>query len=253
MSYNLLILSDSHLFKSRDQELFGVNTYGSLKKLSNHIKLTDGSYDLLVALGDLSEDGHTSAYEHFHDLTKELAASSCIWIKGNHDQFDNVPGELAKNYIQSEWHMDPWSFIFLDTTINGKDEGELGEAELHRLDSFTKTYKERYILIFMHHQPIDVGSDFIDVLGLNDKQVFWESISNNRSIRGIVFGHIHQVFDGYVNGIRLLSMPATSMQFKPLSRELEFDKPFHGYRTITLGPDGSIDTKVDRITVAERS
>lgn len=247
MSHRLLILSDSHLFRSRDQRLFGVNTYQSLQKLVTHIKDSEEIYDLLVASGDLSEDGHTKGYEDFYESTQGLAASN-VWMKGNHDQFNNVHGEIARNHIRKEWHMDPWSLIFLDTTLPGKDEGELGEKELHRLEAFLKRHNDRHIFIFMHHQPMDVGSDFIDVLGLVNKQEFWELTKPYQHIRGVLFGHVHQEIDTWFNGVRLLAPPSTSMQFKPLSRDLDFDQPTHGYRNLILNPDGSLETKVFRIT-----
>jgi len=246
VSHRLLILSDSHLFGSRDQKLFGVNTFQSLQKLVSHIKDSEETYDLLVASGDLSEDGHTRGYADFHESTQGLAASN-VWMKGNHDQFDNVPKELARNYIHKEWHMDPWNLIFLDTTLPGKDEGGLGENELYRLEAFLKRYSDGHVFIFMHHQPMDVGSNFIDVLGLVNKQDFWELTKPYQNIRGVLFGHIHQEIDTWFNGIRLLAPPSTSMQFKPFSKDLDFDLPTHGYRNLILNPDGSFKTEVARI------
>lgn len=246
MPYKILILSDSHLFGSRDKELFGVNTYDSLNKVTDHIKCSDDTYDLLVASGDLSEDGHHNAYKDFSNSTRDLASSS-IWIKGNHDQFHNVPDDLAKGHIHAERHMDPWNCIFLDTTIQGKDEGALSEKELQRLKVFLEKYRGGHIFIFMHHQPMDVGSVFIDVLGLYNKQAFWDLIASYPNIRGLLFGHVHQEIDQNFNGIRLLASPSTSVQFKPFSRELDFDSPTLGYRNIILNRDGSIETHVVRI------
>ncbi len=246
MSLRILILSDAHLFGSQDQELFGVNTYNSLHKVVNYIKHSDDTYDLFVASGDLSEDGHTKAYEDFHQSTLGLATSA-VWMKGNHDQFSNVPDELANRNIHTEWHMDPWNLIFLDTTLAGKDEGALSQKELHRLEAFLERFKEGYVFIFMHHQPLDVGSDFIDVIGLLNKEIFWKLIDRYKNIRGVLFGHVHQEFDTHINGIRLLASPSTSMQFKPLSRELAFDESSYGYRKLVLNPDGSIETEVVRI------
>ena len=246
MTHKLLILSDSHLFGSRDQELFGVTTYDSLQEVCNHIRGLRQSYDLVVASGDLSEDGHARAYEDFYALTKGLGLSS-VWMTGNHDQFDNVPSKLANSLIHPEWHMDPWSLIFLDTSLAGMDEGVLAEKELDRLEAFLQTYGQRPVLIFLHHQPVNIGSEFIDVLGLQNKQVFWELISPYTNIKGVFFGHVHQQFDGKHNGIPLYSTPSTSIQFKPHSSNLDFDVPSHGYRTMSLNADGTFDTHIIRI------
>ncbi len=248
-THKLLILSDSHIFGSRDQELFGVNPYHSLSKLAKYIRGLGLSFDLAIALGDLSEDGHTRSYEDFSDLTNGLATFS-VWMQGNHDQFDRVPGEMTRDFIHHEWHMDPWSIIFLDSTIPRTDEGELSEIELQRLETFLQTNKERFVLIFMHHQPVEVDSHFIDLLGLQNKQKFWEVTLRYQHIKAVIFGHVHQEFERQYYGIRLLSTPSTTVQFKPHSHVLDFDTPTHGYRTIMLNPDGSFDTKVERIAAS---
>ncbi len=246
MTHKLLILSDSHLFGSRDQQLFGMNTYDSLQEVCEHIKGLGQSYDLVIASGDLSDDGHTRAYEDFHELTCGLGASS-IWMNGNHDLFDNVPLEMAKSFIHSECHIEPWSLIFLDTSIAGKDEGELSQKELDRLEVFLQKYILNPVMIFLHHQPVDIGSEFIDVLGLKNKHTLWELISVYQNIKGVFFGHVHQQFDGKFNGIFLHSTPSTSMQFKPHAHQLSFDFLTPGYMTISLNQDGSFDTTIHRI------
>ncbi len=239
----LLIISDSHLFESREIDLYGVNPFNSLEYVVERITYDEVPYDLIVVAGDLSEDGSTESYHHVNDLFHGLPVTT-IWMKGNHDNFSNIPHELHAKYVQSEVHKDPWHFIFLDTTIDGKDEGELSQSELIRLELFLDTYSEKHILIFMHHQPIDVGSEFIDLLGLKNRNIFWELIAPYSNIRGIVFGHVHQAYDNTRNGIRLISVPSTSIQFKPFSKDLDFDDLAYGYRTISLDVDGTFQTKI---------
>ena len=248
MSFNLLILSDSHLFESRDSVLFGVNSYHSLQKITAHIRETDQQSDLIIALGDLSEDGKTGAYEDFHSLTADLAPSA-IWLQGNHDRFENLRDELSLKYIKPEFHWDSWSIIFLDSTLRGRDEGELSGIECKRLLNFLESNASRHILIFMHHHPVDVGSEFIDELGLMNNVRFWEIVSPHPQVRGIVSGHVHQASDRQINGISVFSAPATGIQFKPHSRDLDFDTVPPGYMTITLNEDGSFNTEIVRVSI----
>lgn len=250
MHIRLLTLSDSHLFESEDTTLFEVNTFHSLELIAREIRQGNRQYDLMVVTGDISEDGTKRSYNHFHRLTNGLAENT-VWFQGNHDEFSNVPEALAKKYIFKSWHMDEWGFIFLDTKINGRDAGALFNSELQRLKSFLFEYTEKHVLIFMHHQPVDVGSQFIDELGLENKAEFWALVSRHKNIRAILYGHVHQVFDQKHNGVRIISNPSTSMQFTPFSKELDFDAHTHGYRTINLYPDGSMDTKVHLIRSVE--
>jgi len=243
MSVRLLVLSDSHLFQSKGKELFRVNTFRALKIATDQIRAQSQEYDLLVALGDLAEDGSEGAYNHFHALTHGLAEST-VWVRGNHDDFDNIGEERLSEFFKPELHLGPWHLIFLDTTIQGRGEGRLDPAELRRLESFLKSFSGGHILIFMHHQPLPVGSAFIDELALQNREKFLTIVDGCKAVKGIIFGHVHQQLDAIHNGIRFLSMPSTSIQFKPRSANFELDDPGHGYREVILLPDGTLDTSV---------
>jgi len=243
MQVRLLVLSDSHLFRSREEELFRVNTFSALKVTTDHIRARNREYDLLVALGDLAEDGSAEAYDHFHSLTRDLAGST-VWVRGNHDNFENLEEERLSTFYQSELHIGPWHLIFLDTVLEGRGEGRLDPSELERLEAFLQSYSGGHILIFMHHQPVLVGSAFIDQLGLQNRENFLKIVSGYQAVKGVVFGHVHQQLDIVHNGIRFLSMPSASMQFKPGSAKFDLGDPAHGYRTMILHPDGTMATTV---------
>ena len=246
MSLRVLILSDSHLFQSKSKELFGVGTYRALDVTVAHIRNRRERFDLMVALGDLSEDGSKEAYRNFEALTSGLA-DSVIWVRGNHDRFDLLDGEQTTPYCQPEWHSGPWHLIFLDTTLRGRDEGRLAADEMERLGRFLSTYRDGHILVFMHHQPVPVGSAFIDELALQNREQFLKIVSGHHQIKGIIFGHVHQLVDVQVDQLRMLSVPATSVQFRPHSEQLDFDQLRHGYRIVTLSPDGQLDTSVEMV------
>jgi Icc protein len=72
-------------------------------------------------------------------------------------------------------------------------------------------------------------------------------VTGHSSVKGIIFGHVHQQVDLNYQGIRMLSVPATSMQFKPHSEQLDFDRLQHGYRMLTVSADGDFDTSVEMI------
>jgi len=243
MSLRLLILSDSHLFRSRDKELFGVNTYSALRTTTNHIRNQQEHFDLMVALGDLSNDGSEQSYRDFHTLAGELA-DSVIWVKGNHDEFTGTPVFPWESCLRNEWHLNGWHLIFLDTALPGKDEGSLARNELERLSRFLATHSDGHILVFLHHQPVLVGSKFIDDLALENRDEFWKIMSAGTGIKAVIFGHVHQLVDQFYNNIRLISAPSASVQFKPNSDQVAFDELKHGYMTFTLSPDGQLETSV---------
>jgi len=240
MVYDILLISDSHLFGSKERRLFDVNTYRALDKVAAAIRMEGSAFDLMIASGDISEDGSRESYENFHELTKDLA-SYTVWMKGNHDNFSNIPDLLKLKYIHGEWHLGTWSLLFLDSTIPGKDEGFIESEEMDRLSQFLARHPDRYVVICIHHQPVDVGSEFIDKLGLQNKAAFWKTVGSKQQVKAVVFGHVHQETDRYLHNIRLISNPSTAIQFKPRSRELDFDENKYGYRALRLIDDGSVE------------
>jgi Icc protein len=246
METRLLILSDAHLFHSKESKMSGINTYRALELITRHIRTRQEHFDIMVALGDLTEDGTEEAYIHFLDLTEGLA-ERVIWVKGNHDDFMKIPGRAAEEYLESYIRAGSWHLLFLDTTLPGSDKGWLKPGELQRLRRFLAGDPADPRLIFMHHQPMDVGSAFIDDLRLSNKEEFWNAVSGNPSVKGVIFGHVHQETDWIYRGVRLISAPAASVQFKPKSEHPIFETERRGFRTLLLKDNGTLETHVEWI------
>ena len=65
------------------------------------------------------------------------------------------------------------------------------------------------------------------------------------NVRGMVWGHVHQAFDGMREGVMLMGTPSTCVQFEPGSTKFTLDERPPGYRWLHLYPDGRIDTRVE--------
>ena len=74
-------------------------------------------------------------------------------------------------------------------------------------------------------------------------------IENHPQVRGILWGHVHQEFDGMYRGIKLMSSPSTCIQFLPGSKDFAVDTATPGYRWLEFHPDGHIETGVERIDI----
>ena len=61
----LVQLTDSHLFGEPDTAMLGVNTDASLRAVLRQIEADGKHPDLLLATGDLSQDGEAAAYRRF--------------------------------------------------------------------------------------------------------------------------------------------------------------------------------------------
>ncbi len=66
----------------------------------------------------------------------------------------------------------------------------------------------------------------------------------HRNVRAVLWGHVHQHFEGERNGVRLMSTPSTCAQFLPRSDGFAIDRRPPGYRWLELRDDGTIATDV---------
>ena len=64
----LVQLSDSHLFADADGKLLGMNTHDSLQRVIERVLDEQPQVDLILASGDLSQDGSLASYQRFRQL-----------------------------------------------------------------------------------------------------------------------------------------------------------------------------------------
>ena len=81
----LVQLSDSHLFAEAEGTLLGMNTRDSLRLVIERVQAEQPHIDLVIASGDLSQDGSLESYQCFAQMTACLDAPA-RWFAGNHDE-----------------------------------------------------------------------------------------------------------------------------------------------------------------------
>ena len=96
----------------------------------------------------------------------------------------------------------------------------------------------------MHHQPLNMGSAWLDGVGLRDSQEFLSVLDASTNVRGVLWGHVHQASDRARGDVRFLSAPSTCSQFLPSSDFFAIDNRPPGMRWLTLHPNGRMDTEV---------
>jgi Icc protein len=87
----------------------------------------------------------------------------------------------------------------------------------------------------------------MDEIGLQNPSDLLEVCDRHPQIKLVLFGHIHQEFSHTRNGITYLGTPSTCIQFKPHTTKFTLDEKAPGFRLITLRPDGTWETQIDRI------
>ena len=137
-----------------------------------------------------------------------------------------------------------WRLIGLDTHEAGSTSGRIGADELGRLATLLETAGSRHVAIFLHHPPVDVGSAWLDGIGLLDRDAFLAVVRRHAAARLIVFGHVHQVVDHDAAGLRIVGTPSTSRQFRPRSHEFAIDDRPPAYRRLELSRTGVVATEI---------
>ena len=248
----LLQLTDTHLHAAQDSQLHGVTTQDTFLAVLDHVR-KDSRWppDAIVVTGDIVQDGSRAGYQRFRE-TLEAFGLPVFCIPGNHDDpvlmtelLSTPPFQLCGDAKLGEWRV-----MFLNTFQKGEEAGAVGRDGLAVLEESLSRYSDEQILICMHHQPLAMGSPWLDGVGLRDAQEFLEIIDRHDQVRGVLWGHVHQASDRQRNNVRFLSTPSTCFQFLPDRDLCEYDTRPPGLRWLVLEPDGKITTEVARVDVA---
>ena len=242
----LLQISDPHLFASPQGALRGVPTLASLRAVLRHALQRD-TYDAVLVTGDIVHD-EPGGYRHFRVAMLETGLP-VYCVPGNHDVPAALPAAVAGTRVQVGGHVDlgRWRIVLLDSSVPGQAHGRLPSAELERLTTALAEADGRHVLIGVHHHPVPHDSRWLDSVGLHNAAELFAITDRHPSVRAIIWGHVHQVYDMLRKGVRLLGVPSTCAQFLPRSEQFAIDPAPPGYRTLTLRADGSIETEVVRL------
>lgn len=241
----ILHITDPHLHAQRDARMRGVNTDETLVATLAHALANPRRADLVLATGDLVQDETRAGYARFHDLLGDLGLP-VYCLPGNHDDPVLMREMLSAAPFQfcGVAEHGAWSLVMLNSFARQDDGGVLAPEELDLLESSLANSRSAHCLIALHHQPVPMGSRWLDSVPLRNADEFLAICDRHPRIRGILWGHVHQASDRERRGVRLLSTPSTCAQFKPASATFALDTRPPGYRWLDLHEDGSIDSTV---------
>lgn len=232
MTERVLQLTDLHLFADADGQLNGVPTRACLRDVLDHIAADPQAFDHVIISGDLAQDEQLETYRVIHEMINQLETPFDV-LPGNHDHrgfmfqtFANIDTTVEKR-ITFARTVGAWRLVGLDSRIPGDVPGRLGNGQLDWL-SETLAAHPRPTLLFVHHPPFPVGSEWIDRIGLEDAEELMDVVAKCPWVRGISAGHVHQTFDARRGDVRLMTSPSTAFQFEP-------DSPSPAYQPIPPG------------------
>ncbi|WP_370643095.1 phosphodiesterase [Bordetella sp. LUAb4] len=240
----LIHLSDAHL-GANSALMLGVDTDASLRAVVDQIHREHGDADLVLATGDLSQDGSEPAYRRFARVVGELGLPvRCL--PGNHD----APAVLARtlgNWAKPVTDVGAWRVIALNSTVAGSNAGHLDRQQLELLDTAAADAGPRPVLVALHHNAVPMTPDWHDTMMLDNATELFRHLGRWRNIRVLLWGHVHQEFDRRRGNMRLLATPSTCFQFTIRDGRHRMNHSAPGYRWLKLYPDGSLATGVRRL------
>lgn len=240
----LLQFTDSHLCGEEDGRVRDVVTLDSFRRCLRHARAHHWPVDALLLTGDLVQDDPRGYLRLASVLGRQRIPVHCL--PGNHD----LPAEMESLLARRPFDLAPvarydgWTLVQLDTTVAGAGHGELSPESLAFLDEVLARYADTHVLVVQHHQPVPIGSAWLDSIGLRNGRAQLEVLRRHDNVRGVLWGHVHQVFEQMQDGLALMSTPSTCFQFVPGRDDYAIDERPPGYRWLHLYPDGAIETRV---------
>ncbi len=252
----LLQLSDLHLFAEADAVLRQVPTRDSLVEVLEAVRGTGLEFDRVVVTGDFTHDERRETYQAAHRLLEEWL-DRCHVLPGNHDdrvlmrevfagdaQQPDRPAQAGGSDSGICFSVSPVALqlIGIDTHLPGQVAGRIEPAMLDWLANELGQHADEPTILFQHHPPISVGSDWLDAIGLLDPEPYRELIGRSPQVRAISCGHVHQEASGTLGTAVVLTVPSTSVQFRPISAIARVDSIPPGFRIFALDHPSDSDT-----------
>lgn len=208
--------------------------------------------DLLLATGDIAEDGSAAAYRQFRALTDPPCP--VVVLPGNHDDpaiLASTLGAWPAARLGDDHHFGGWRLLSLNSHLPGRIEGRLGAERLARLQAMLAAEPATPTALAVHHPPLPLGADWIDQTRLEDGPVLLQLLQRHPQVRLVLCGHVHQARRQRLADLTVLTTPATSRQFAVASDTFALDpQQGPGWREVHLYPDGHWQSVVHRLPAA---
>jgi len=216
----ILQISDTHIVPEGALVSGRLDTAEPLARLITRINAIQGQIgpiDAVLVSGDLSDDGSAESYIRVKALLAPLNLPLLV-VPGNHDARERMRAAFAGHFPgvgPLDWvrQVGDVTVIGLDTLVEGSGKGNLSTQSLLFLKGALAKANNTPILLALHHPPFPSGIDFMDDIGLENRDAFREIMSGHTGPLRIVCGHIHNMMVTDVSGHVAISAPSPCSTF----------------------------------------
>lgn len=243
--FRLLQVSDSHLLPDPNGRYRGLQALDALRQVLEAAQRWRP--DALLLSGDLSEDGSDASYALLSSALRDVDAELLV-LPGNHDDADR----LARHWTQGPWNgpctvgAGHWRIVLMDSTVAGDPAGAFDADQLDALDAELAAAGEAAVMVALHHQPLHVGSPWIDKYPLREAGAFRDRLARHPQVRVVTWGHVHHAWRASRDGITWVSAPSSVANALPWRERFEADPGGPACRWFRLWESGEFATGVLR-------
>ena len=212
-------ISDCHI---RDQDTaFGrlVDSTETLIRVVDHLVALDPAPDVVMATGDLTDDGTPSQYAKLRDVLAPIA-DRLVPLPGNHDEgpafrlafADLLPHDLPAGHCSYVVDGFEVRLVGLDTALVGRHDGRFDSEREAWLDDVLASDPDRPTAVFTHFPPFDTGLRFMDQAGLIGADRLRATIEHHPQVRLLACGHLHRPIQTSIGAALATTCPSTGNQ-----------------------------------------
>ena len=213
-------ISDLHFLQKGVLSFGRVDTHACLERCIARLETLEPAPEALLITGDLTNDGDLATCRALAAMLETLDFP-CYPIPGNHDDRDLIrqafpaiaslspDGPLC--YVIE--HL-PVRVVALDSLVDGKPYGRLGEAQLDWLDARLSEDRQRPVMVMLHHPPFRTGIGYMDWSMLRDADALAAVIRTHPAVERVLCGHVHRAIQTRFAGTIAQIAPGVAHQVK---------------------------------------
>ena len=186
----ILHLSDTHLYGDGRLHYGLVDTLAALDRVLARAATIE-AIDLVVASGDLSDDGSAESYRLLAGRLEPWASerdARVVYAMGNHDlagPFEQVLGPREAVTV-----VDGFRVVTVDTVVAGSGYGRIDAARFDRLRAALAEPAEHGTVVVLHHPPVPPTTGLFETLRLVDPEALID-LCTAADVRLVLAGHYH--------------------------------------------------------------
>jgi len=248
--WTIIQISDTHLMNQEDLEFVDMNPEHSFHAVIKQIQQQYPNADAIIHTGDLAQVPVAETYSRYLSFMQRQGIPF-YQIPGNHDDYLAIFPFYKNSDEAHAISFGCWTLILLNSAVKGRVDGWVEQKQLDQLEQLLLEHSKQYVIVACHHHPFAMQSHWIDQHRLKNSEALKDVIARHTNVKMVLFGHVHQDSENEWQGVRYLSTPSTSVQFKPLSENFALDQAQPGYRVLQLKDNGEYQTYIQRVVLKQ--